>query len=101
MNKFNAGDFVIYEKEKHLVLRVSSDDKFNYKLYSHRRDFCMWASESAVSEVPKPVEVDCWLNVYPASVGVWDSRESSDRWADDARVACIHLKRTVNVGEGL
>jgi hypothetical protein len=53
-------------------------------------------------EEPRTVEVDVWLNVYPCDKGgVWDTREEADRVADNGRIACINIKRTVTEGEGL
>jgi len=53
---------------------------------------------------PKMVEVDFWVNIYSdARPGTtFSSKKEADSWQCAAnRIACINIKRTVTVGEGL
>ena len=58
-------------------------------------------SEYDLVEEPETVEIDVWLNVREDGSSIrWESREQADRNALN-RIACIHIKRTVQKGEGL
>jgi hypothetical protein len=53
-------------------------------------------------EEPETVEIDVWLNIYPACVvGVYPTKWKADHGTQPSRIACINIKRTVTKGEGL
>lgn len=53
--------------------------------------------------IPETVEIDVWINVYEGGVGwLHTTRASADEVnSSPRRIACINVKRTVEVGEGL
>lgn len=53
--------------------------------------------------IPKQkVKVDFWVNVYDGCVGdPCDTKEEADDASDPHRLACIHIEREVEEGEGL
>jgi hypothetical protein len=53
--------------------------------------------------MPDNRDLDGWLNVYPdrCHPRFHTSRESADANAFDNRIACIKIKQTYTVGEGL
>jgi hypothetical protein len=54
-------------------------------------------------EVKPTVKVDLWLNIYQrgALFCAFETRASADIGAGTARVACIHIEREVEHGEGI
>lgn len=56
-----------------------------------------------VKNIPETVEIDVWINVYEGGA-FWVHRTRSSADAVNSapqRIACINVKRTVEVGEGL
>lgn len=61
-----------------------------------------------VKNIPETIEIDVWVNIYPKNyfyrdghVSVYYTKETADQVANQDRLACINIKRTVEVGEGL
>lgn len=55
-----------------------------------------------LAEAKEVVNFDIWLNVYKdGAVQAHSGRRKADDFADSSRVACINIKRDVEVGEGL
>ena len=53
-------------------------------------------------EERRTIELDFWLNVSTdGSFCDWDTREDADKNAEDYRIACLNIKKTVTEGEGL
>jgi hypothetical protein len=54
-------------------------------------------------EAPKTVKVEVWMNVYPggACYGPYPNKECADLSGTSNRLACIHIEREVDEGEGL
>lgn len=54
---------------------------------------------------PEPKKVEFWVNVYAYSNGVGDiahkTRESADNTIAGKRIACLHIVREYEEGEGL
>jgi hypothetical protein len=60
------------------------------------------ASGSDLVEVKPKVKVDCWLNIYPGAVSLpHTTKTQADEGASGCRIACIHIEREVEHGEGL
>ena len=58
--------------------------------------------EKKFENIPETVEIDVWFNVYPDGTITWYcSPFDANNYANMARIACINIKRTVEVGEGL
>lgn len=53
--------------------------------------------------VPERIEREYWVNVYEdrQGIGFWDSKQLADDYAGDNRLACVKMKISCNVGEGL
>lgn len=59
---------------------------------------------SDLVNVPRRVKVDCWLNVFDNGVfcGPWTTKREADMGLGaEFRIACIHVEREVEEGEGL
>lgn len=59
--------------------------------------------EPVFENIPETVEIDVWINVYEGGA-FWVHRTRSSADAVNSapqRIACINVKRTVEVGEGL
>jgi len=56
-------------------------------------------------EAPEIIEIDVWVNVYDKNIvsQPYDTKSDADDGVSDylKRIACINIKRTVTVGEGL
>ena len=54
-------------------------------------------------EVRPTVKVDCWLNVYSrGGISIpYETKEVADIGVSSERIACIHIERDVEHGEGL
>jgi len=64
-----------------------------------------FASDSDLIEAPETIEIDAWFNVYDKNIvsQPYDTKSDADDGVSDylKRIACINIKRTVTVGEGL
>jgi hypothetical protein len=61
-----------------------------------------FSSPNDLVEVKPTVKVDMWLNLYPNQTAAYHfTRAEADRNAGSQRVACIHIEREVEYGEGL
>lgn len=61
-------------------------------------------TSSDLVNVPRRVKVDCWLNVFDNGVfcGPWTTKREADMGLGaEFRIACIHVEREVEEGEGL
>jgi len=62
-------------------------------------------NERDLIEAPETIEVDVWVNVYDKNIvsQPYDTKSYADDGVSDylKRIACINIKRTVTVGEGL
>lgn len=59
--------------------------------------------EQIYENIPETVEVDIWINVYDTGCA-WPHRtraKANSVAGAGTRIACINVKRTVEVGEGL
>lgn len=69
------------------------------------KDVLLWNEYKAFpfENIPETRELDIWINIYPDSLGevCHSSKEEADRSAVYDRIACIHLRKTYKVGEGL
>jgi hypothetical protein len=52
-------------------------------------------------EVTPKIKVDCWMNIYPNCLSCRDTKAEADKYAEVNRIACIHIVREVEEGEGL
>jgi len=63
------------------------------------------SSDFDLIEAPETIEVDVWFNVYADGIvsQPYDTKSDADDGVSDylKRIACINIKRTVTVGEGL
>lgn len=77
-----------------------------YVVLEEERGFVIYEEREFIRKhTPKPVEreIEWWVNVYADSFEpcVHFSKDEADTGADEGRVACLHIKRTFFVGEGL
>lgn len=66
--------------------------------------FCSGAHESEIDliNVPQKRTLDVWVNVYPNNeVFSYSTKETADKLAGTHRLACIHIVREYEEGEGL
>jgi hypothetical protein len=68
-----------------------------------RHDRLLESAHDLIEARPK-VRVDFWVNVYEDGTvanATWEDRKDADRIAGSDRIACIHIEREVEEGEGL
>ena len=69
------------------------------------KDVLIWNEYKAFpfENIPETRDLDVWINIYPDSLGevCHPSKEAADGLAAYNRIACIHLRKTYKVGEGL
>lgn len=83
---------VLLNETSGCVLSVTRDGK-----YEVRPDM-----EPLFENIPETVEIDVWINVYAGgAITSYTRKTDANRMAGNDRIACINVKRTVEVGEGL
>lgn len=78
-----------------VVFGWNNDGEDNSHYYTGARLIEEWVE-------PKKVKVDCWINIYSdGDYSMHTSRSMADEFKIPTRIACIHIEREVEEGEGL
>lgn len=90
--------FVNRDGDNYVVTFLSDDEE--------EWDVVVWNREpSCIENVPETRELDCWVNVYDDTKKtqcVFTSKDEADVFkCPSGRIACLHIQRTYEVGEGL
>lgn len=52
--------------------------------------------------IDEPLLLEGWVNLYPGVIGsVFPTKEEADRMAVRNRIACVHVRTSYHVGDGL
>jgi hypothetical protein len=98
---------VVLDDDGHQIKMVDNWLEFKDNLgYWHILDSedARFSYPAPIHEEPKTVEVDVWINIYPAEYNqdvIYLTKKRADELARPSRIACINIKRTVTEGEGL
>lgn len=69
------------------------------------KDVLLWNEYKAFpfENIPETRDLDVWVNIYPdySEYVIHTSKTKADFAATQNRIACVHIKKTYKVGEGL
>lgn len=57
--------------------------------------------DGSLENVPEKRTLDVWVNVYDGILPSYRTKEDADRCAIEPRIACLHVVREYEEGEGL
>ena len=88
---------------RHVVIMHNNGTIFTSSLDG--KDVLLWDGYKAFpfENIPETRDLDVWVNIYPdySMYVIHTSKTKADFAATQNRIACVHIKKTYKVGEGL
>ena len=88
---------------RHVVIMHNNGTIFTSSLDG--KDVLLWDGYKAFpfENIPETRDLDVWVNIYPdySMYVIHTSKTKADFAATQNRTACVHIKKTYKVGEGL
>ncbi len=70
--------------------------------FGNGREFVKDVSPNDLVEIKPRIKRTFWVNAYPTGVcGIFDNKESADKYASHKRIACVKIVIDCEEGEGL